>query len=580
MITTNTNKKPSMWDHKRLYRIGVLFILALLTFPLIDRLDESTTKAKIVGAKEEAFTLAVVYQNQPMLTECSIKWSYVEDEDRWYLFLPYNNSTDTIKWSFRKKAEVFLDDILISSGDTVCAAAGEHILHVKTEDNNTEYALTILYSASLPTMYINTDSESLDYIHADKENRESGNFTLFDENADVHYHSKIKTIKCRGNASFNHTDKKSYKLQLHEKADLLGMGAGENWLLISNAFDETMLRNLITFDMARQLKVPYTPEAKHVNLYINGEYRGLYLLSEKVEIGENRVALQDMEDITEKLNKNKDMSDFPVFNATDNRLAAVKGVEVENEPDDNTGGYLLEVELDFRWEEEPSGFITSRMQPVVVKSPEYATRRQMEYISQFYQDFEDALFSEDGYSDHTGNYYTDYIDMDSFVRRYLIEEIVKNRDTIYTSQFFYKPSNTESTKLHAGPVWDYDGAIAAKGTVADTYELSDPNGLYACDFGDCNIYRGLYMHQDFRQTAIDLFLSEGSSIIEKEINGKIQEMAEQIEDAVIMDAYLWDVFPDAATPEQKKNCYMEEVKKITDFLAERNKYLKWIWENQ
>lgn len=122
------------------------------------------------------------------------------------------------------------------------------------------------------------------------------------------------------------------------------MGAGENWLLISNAFDETMLRNLITFDMARQLKVPYTPEAKHVNLYINGEYRGLYLLSEKVEIGENRVALQDMEDITEKLNKNKDMSDFPVFNATDNRLAAVKGVEVENEPDDNTGGYLLEVD--------------------------------------------------------------------------------------------------------------------------------------------------------------------------------------------------------------------------------------------
>lgn len=580
MIITNTDKRTSVWCHKRLYRIGMFAIFALLTFPLIVRLDESTTNAKVVGASEEVFHLAVTCQNQPVFLECSIKWFYAEREDRWYLCLPYGNDTETMRWSFHKKAEVFLDNNPIRSGDTVRAAAGEHILHVKMKNSDMEYPLTILYSASLPTMFIKTDSKSLAYIHADKENRESGICTLLDENAAVQYHSTIRTIKCRGNASFSHADKKSYKLQFYEKADLLGMGAGKNWILIANAFDETMLRNLITFDMARELNVPYTPEAKHVNLYINGEYRGLYLLSEKVEIGENRIALQDMEHITEKLNNNKAMSDFPAFYEDDSRLTAVKGVEVENEPDDNTGGYLLEVELDFRWEEEPSGFITSRMQPVVVKSPKYATHRQMDYISRFYQDFEDALFSEDGYNGYTGNYYMDYIDVDSFARRYLIEEIVKNRDTIYTSQFFYKPSDTVSTKLYAGPVWDYDGAIATEGIVADTYDLSDPNGLYACDFGDCNIYRGLYMHQDFRQTAVDLFMTEGSLIIERETDGKIQDMAEQIEDAVIMDAYLWNIFPDAATPEQKRNCYMDEIKKITDFLIERNKYLKWIWENQ
>ena len=556
----------------------MLGFLALLTFPLIYGLDAFTTKAKVVGAEEDIFTLAVVYKNQLPNSECRIKWSCAEDENNRYLFLPYSNYTDTMKWSFHKSAEVYLDNSIIRSGDTIHAAAGEHSLHVKTKNSDTEYALTILYSSNLPSLFIQTDGESLAYIHADKTNKESGSCTLFDENASVHYRSKVKTIKCRGNASFNHTDKKSYKLQLYEKANLFDMGASKNWLLVANAFDKTMLRNMITFDMARELKVPFTPEAKHVNLYINGEYRGLYLLSENIEIGENRVEIQNLEEISEKLNK--EMSDFPVFYESDNKLTAVKGVEVENEPDDNTGGYLLEAELDFRWEEEPSGFITSRMQPVVVKSPKYATHGQMNYISQFYQDFEDALFAEDGYSCRTGKYYMDYINVDSFARRYLIEEIVKNRDTIYTSQFFYKPSDAVSTKLYAGPVWDYDGAIAAEGIVADTYDLSDPYDLYACDFGDCNIYRGLYMHQDFRQIAIDIFMAEGSLIMENETDGKIQDMAEQIMDAVIMDAYLWNIFPDAVAPEQKKSCYMEEITKIAEFLTERNRYLKWIWENQ
>ena len=88
------------------------------------------------------------------------------------------------------------------------------------------------------------------------------------------------------------------------------------------------------------------------------------------------------------------------------------------------------------------------------------------------------------------------------------------------------------------------------------------------------------MHQDFRQIAIDIFMAEGSLIMENETDGKIQDMAEQIMDAVIMDAYLWNIFPDAVAPEQKKSCYMEEITKIAEFLTERNRYLKWIWENQ
>jgi len=569
-----------LWHNKHLYRFVILCIYSLLTFSLIYALNNDTASAKADGTGDDFFTLSVVYKNQPPDSECCIKWSYIENESSWYLFLPYNSCAGTLKWLFRKNAEVYLDNSRIKSNAGVRVAAGKHTLHVKTENSNTDYALTILYSSALPTLFIQTNSKSLEYIHADKANKEPGSCKLFDENASVQYQSKIKTIKCRGNASFNNTDKKSYSLKLYEEADLLGMGTDKNWLLIANAFDETMLRNMITFDMARELKVPFTPEARHVNLYINGEYRGLYLLSEKIEIGENRINIQNLENISKKLNNNKDMSDFPAFYTAGNNLTAVKGIDAENEPDDNTGGYLLEVELDFRWEDEPSGFITSRMQPVVVESPKYATHGQMDYISQFYQDFEDALFSDDGYSSHTGNYYMDYIDSNSFVRRYLVEEIVKNRDTIYTSQFFYKPPDNVSTKLYAGPVWDYDGAIAADGIVADTYDLSSPYDLYACDFGDCNIYRGLYMHQDFRQMAIDIFMKEGRFIIAKETDGQIQDMAEQILDAVIMDAYLWNIFPDADTPNLKKDCYTEEIRKITDFLTERNRYLKWIWENQ
>lgn len=118
------------------------------------------------------------------------------------------------------------------------------------------------------------------------------------------------------------------------------------------------------------------------------------------------------------------------------RLFSTKGYLVEKEPEDLTGGYLMEIETSDRYGLEASGFLTSRMQAVVFESPKYASHAQVAYVSGLYQDFEDAVFSPDGFSPYTGAHYSDYIDVDSFARKYLVEELVKNLDASYTSQFF------------------------------------------------------------------------------------------------------------------------------------------------
>ena len=132
-------------------------------------------------------------------------------------------------------------------------------------------------------------------------------------------------------------------------------------------------------------------------MYANGQYIGNYLLTEKIEIDKERVNILNLEEQMELMNKEKALEEYEFFMEQQGRLFSTKGYRIEKQPEDISGGYLLEIEVSDRYGLEASGFMTSRMQPVVFSSPKYASYEQVSYIANRYQDMEYAsLLDHDG----------------------------------------------------------------------------------------------------------------------------------------------------------------------------------------
>lgn len=138
----------------------------------------------------------------------------------------------------------------------------------------------------------------------------------------------------------------------------------------------------------------------------------------------------------------------------------MKGYEIPNNPDDITGGYLLEFD-DYRYYSEPSGFVTKRGQRVTIKSPENASREQVAYIKGFVEDMEEAIYSETGYNSKR-KYYTDYIDAQAAAKFYLLQELAVNvdagRNSCYFGRIRIKPETVSSIQAQRGtgmPGWDF-----------------------------------------------------------------------------------------------------------------------------
>ena len=102
-------------------------------------------------------------------------------------------------------------------------------------------------------------------------------------------------IKGHGNSTW-HQPKKPYNIKFDERTDLFGNGPAKTWVLIANYLDPSMIRNYMSYSVAEALGVEYTTTVQFANLVLNGEYQGLYLVTEKIQIGENRVDIRDPED--------------------------------------------------------------------------------------------------------------------------------------------------------------------------------------------------------------------------------------------------------------------------------------------
>lgn len=508
-----------------------------------------------------------------------IEWWQNEQDNTYCLFLPGALRNKKLNLTFTGAEEILLDGKKIAYGGKRRLKEGSHALRDGAAKDSGDYQLEVMYTSDLASVFLETQSGSLEQLHAAKENSESGTMTILDGRGHRYFEGEIENIHCRGNSSFEETDKKSYLLKLSKKADLFGMGTAKKWILTANAFDDTLLRNAVAFSIAKMLGLDYTPDVQFVDVYANGRFLGNYLLSEKIEIGKNRINISDLEKEMEAMNDGLNPEALEFFMEPMGRLFSTKGYFIEEEPADITGGYLMEIETCDRYGLEASGFLTSRMQAVVFESPKYASHEQVAYVSGLYQDFEDAVFSPDGYSPYTGAHYSDYIDTDSFARKYLVEELVKNLDASYTSQFFYKYPDSVSRKFYAGPCWDYDKSIAASGITNDGIDLHDPAGLYAAvQEKDSDLWFALYQQEDFRRLVADIFFRELEPQMRREAAHLIDGYSRQINASNDCNMIRWNTFPQTDGLEAKRTMHEGKVEELVTFLDERLDFLAQEWE--
>lgn len=561
-------------------------VMVLFAFFIIGNSNEKVEPKRTAALEEfyqsEEAELALFHNLSDKIenaTDIFVRWWKQPESSKCYFFLPQGLYGKELYWIFSDQIEVFIEDEQITEYSRFELEEGEYSVRIIKDGIESLYQVEVRYSSSIGTFFLETRSGNLDYLHETKDNWESGNYSLLREDGRLENAGSIRNVRGRGNASWTDSEKKSYQITLENKADLLSMSESRKWLLLSNTFDDTLTRNEVAYAISEDLGLPYTPKSEYVEVYANGEYIGLYSLTEKIEIDSNRVAIRDLEKETEALNEEIDLSQCEFFMEEPGRLFSVKGFRIPKQPEDISGGYLLELEMLDRYGLEASGFITSRMQGVVFNSPKYASYEQAVYIAEMYQDFEDAIFSEDGYSPYTGKHFSEYIDVDSFARKYLLEELTKNLDASFTSQFFYKPDDSISDKFFAGPVWDYDKAIAGYGVTEAGIDLHIPEQIYvASETKPSDIWFGLCRHEDFMKVVKEVYVSILRDSIDRITNQELPLMKEQIYESMQSNLIRWNTYGYLETYEERLMYYDEKVQEQADFLLKRMAFLEKEWD--
>lgn len=506
-------------------------------------------------------------------TQNDIRIDWWGNNGRYYFFIPSNWKNQDIFWIFNTEDSVFIDGVEVINGSACSIESGEHLIKLHCGD---EYIVEIMYSGNIASMFIDTTARNLEYINESKEHVDSGEYILFDEKGKYSNYGEIETIACRGNASFDDTLKKSYIMKFKDYADLFGFGESKKWLLISNYYDRTLMRNMLVNELTEKMEMLYTPQMEYVDLYINGEYIGNYLLTEKVEVAENRVDIYNLEEATEQLNADEEFKSENRITENVGELINIKWNEVDVEPENYEGGYLLELEMPERYLVEISGFLTSRKQPVVIQSPKYVSYNQVEYIANMYQDFENAIFAENGVNQVTGRHYKDYIDIESFVKHYLIDEISKQLDASGTSFYMYKP--LESEKLFAGPIWDYDKSFGCNYERAGV-KMSEPEGMYAAVRKyEADVWYALYQQDDFRDNIQQMYWQKTRGVVEEISLNWIADTKERIEDSAIMNSVRWHSEEEVADISDKIDNFEGAVFFLSDFINRRLQFLDQEWQ--
>ncbi len=288
------------------------------------------------------------------------------------------------------------------------------------------------FSSNLPLFFINTNGNEIrdePKIVAElgvvwnkdaASNSTSGDFN--------HYNGKIR-IEIRGSSSQMYP-KKSYGFETIDASGkdmdfpLLGLPEEEDWILYAPYSDKTLIRNVLTFTLAASLG-DYASRCRFVELFLNNEYQGVYVLMEKIKRDNNRI---DVAKLTPKDTTGEDLTGGYI-------------IKIDKQTGSGGGGWYS------KFSNEKNTFTFYQYE---YPASDEIQDVQAEYIQNYFHDFENAMYKRE-FDPVTG--YQKYINIRSFIDYFIINELAKNIDAYRLSAFFYKDKND---KLNAGPVWDFN----------------------------------------------------------------------------------------------------------------------------
>ena len=376
-------------------------------------------------------------------TEAWHKWQSVHDEDfveeepeEKYFFLPSSTGEESVDVYNGFDEEVMLNGIKLHShttesvpyeAETACSVTvGPEI-----------YTLTFMNSNAEAAIYVNNpdaDGEGTDlmsYLFVDNSHKAAAAGAIVTSEGRID-HTGIKKIKGRGNTSWG-KPKKSFNITYDNEVSIAGMDKTRKYALQANYQDDSLSRNRILFDLADAVGMPYSPDSRYVDFYVNGYYWGAYLMCEKVEPGSLLPKVRT-KDYLKDDGSVKEEFDFVV----------------EVNPSAGDDDY---------WFSANGTKITIISPKIDPGKPGYDEVR--EYVKNKFLHFYDATSSSGDLSEAA--------DIESVARIYLINELGKNWDSGAGSVFFtYRQDGKGAYKFYGSPVWDYDNSLGnATGVIDD-----------------------------------------------------------------------------------------------------------------
>ena len=412
------------------------------------------------------------------------------------------------------------------------------------DEESLEYYDLGEFSTTLPVVYMNTKGQQVL-----KENVIWGNIALLDGNGEERSVFSIPnsiyraTIKYRGASSYSEFDKKQYRIKFYKnkkdsakEVSLAGMGANSEWVLNGPYLDKTLIRNKLVYDLARELN-GWAPDTRFVELFVDGEYQGVYLAVEPVTNGESRLRL----------------AEFGLLSGETAYIVNRDRIDTGSEEIDTWG--------------KTNGYTYNALY-IRYPSKNKITEKQKAYIQKDVSEFEQVLYGENFSDKRIG--YQAYIDMDNWVDYFIINEFAMNYDAGNLSTYIYKELGG---KLQLA-VWDFNNGF-------DNYQWfrTEADVLHTVEN---SWFNRLWQDETFRDRVCERYRQlRKTTLSDEHIAEKIASYQEELGEAVDRNFKVWgysfkeNLLAGTSKDGTSRNIrsYEDAMKQLTDTIRERLAYL-------
>ncbi len=402
---------------------------------LAAQINDSTVSAPEFKTYEALYAHAVLNSED---TQAWQSWQSEHDEDfneingnTKYFFLPSSANGEKVDIYNAYSSAVTVNGITINSKQTASVPYKTGVEYSVNAGGKT-FKLVFMKSTAESAVYINNDNadgygtELIKYLNSNKSNSSSATAAITDADGTIET-ADVKKMKGRGNSTWDKA-KKPYNITFKDNVTIGTMDKCKKFSLLANYQDDSLSRNRFLYDLSDAVGMPYASDSRYVDFYSDGYYWGSYQMCQKVDTGKTNL-LNDIDD-TGYLNEDGSINE----------------------------NFQFVCEVDASANDDDYHFTSSSGNPITIKTPELAPGDKgydevKNYVKEKFDAFYNAIKS-------SSTDLSEYADVDSVTKIYLINELGKNWDSGVSSLYFtYKQDENGDWKFFGSPVWDYDNSL-------------------------------------------------------------------------------------------------------------------------